>query len=125
MSHITTVDVAVVDLDALELACEDCGVKFVRNAKRFVYYAGNTEPCDHLIRGGDGMYEVGVVAADDVYRLKCDNYAGGNGMVQLVGQNCGKLLTSYGRRVTMQKANAMGRPFREYEQNGKLVMEIL
>lgn len=118
MSHIATVEVRIVCLDALAIAAEACGLELVRGQTTYRWF-GNVEAagreysdparpdagkCEHALRvkGDRNAYEIGVVraAGGDGYQLAWDAYGGGKGLMALVAseanrQGVGKLVQRY------------------------------
>ena len=120
MSHVTTGEGCITDLDALETAVKSMGGTLVRGQRTYKWYgkflndsaegrasvkAGfNPEDfgkCEHAIRipgHQQGTYEVGVVKRPDGkgLTLQYDGWsAGGRAIVQHFGQKCGMLKTEY------------------------------
>lgn len=120
MSHVTDVEVEVLDLDCLTKAAEECGCELVQ-AENFRYYAGNLEPCSYVIRdkAGKAQYEIGVVETDQmragkrVYGLKIDNYNNVGGLGEKVGMDASKLTQRYALNVAKKQLRREGRTFRE------------
>lgn len=129
MSHVATVDVEILDLDALDAACKRCGLELVRDRESFRYYRGNRAPCDHLIRmpGNEKAYEIGVLKLDGKpgYTLRYDDFMGGYGMVSASGNECSALRQHYAAVVAMRTAQRQG--YRVNEQrlsNGKIKLVL-
>ena len=121
MSHVATVDIEIKDLAALRLACSEIGLEFREGQKTFKWYgrwvndysaddaayrAGidpkNYGKCDHALSvpGNSKAYEIGVVKQPNgSYKLAWDFYSGGFGLMEKVGQKCGKLVSSYAGHV--------------------------
>ncbi|MBB4635929.1 hypothetical protein [Longimicrobium terrae] len=129
MSHIATVNLDVLDLDALAQAAQRLGLELVRDQKTYRWYGvnlgGNTLPagfsaedlgrCDHALRlvGAEEMhpapYEIGVSRRRDGqpgYLLFWDFWAGGFGLQARVGENCRRLRQEYACVQAMQTAMA-------------------
>jgi hypothetical protein len=67
MSHVTTIDLHITDLDSLAKACDRLGLELVRNQITFKSYQHGLR-CDHLIKVKDaraGAYEMGLVKRTD------------------------------------------------------------
>jgi hypothetical protein len=67
MSHVTTIDLHITDLDSLAKACDRLGLELVKNQETFKSYQQGLK-CDHLIRVKDaraGAYEMGLVKRSD------------------------------------------------------------
>lgn len=136
MSHVTTVDVEVRDLDALALAAESIGLELVRGLKNYHWYgrfmgdyndprlaqmgvtAKDLGKCDHVLRVKDGRigetYEIGVKQVGDSYRLLYDFFDGGNGLMEKVshsgrnGEDLGKLVQAYTTEVAVKELKRKG-----------------
>lgn len=122
VSHIETMNIVVRDLDAFEAACESCGCELRRNVAKFNAYSGGND-CAHAIvaRGKPDAYQMGLRRArilsngdveanpnGDVYVIAFDEYRRGKGMVDLVGDQCGRLLQAYGRESVLRQAAKLG-----------------
>jgi hypothetical protein len=127
MSHVTTIDIDIHDLDALAIACEDCECDLTRGQKQYRWYgrhvgdyplpqgfkAEDMGRCEHAITSRDkhGAYEVGVVERRDGqpgWTLIYDFYAGGQGMSEVVGDRCQKLKQAYAAEVTRKQMRKKG-----------------
>lgn len=130
MSHVTTVDIEVRDLDALADACRACGCELVRDQKRYRWYgrhvgdyplpegftANELGCCDHAIRiaGPDGAraYEVGVVRrrdGKDGFQLIYDFWGQHGAAIQKrVGDGCATLRQSYGTALVRRELKRRG-----------------
>ena len=117
MSHVSTIQTIVNDLDALKQAADYLGLEFVEGQRTFKWYGSwvrdyheedaaykqghNPEDygkCDHALRvkGNDNAYEVGVVGkGDGTYSLLFDHWAGGNGLMEKIGAKGSKLNQTY------------------------------
>ncbi len=101
MSHITTIDLMITDLDSLSKACERLGLELVlcqRTHKWYGRFVGDSRgitdvavkdygKCEHAIRvkGSATAYEVGLIKRTDGkagYRLAWDYFRGGYGLVE-------------------------------------------
>lgn len=126
MSHISTVRLTINDLDALADAAEGLGLRLERDKKTYATYGGLTRPCDATIVLPDSgsAYEVGLVRvrtnpdgsttadpAGTAYEVRYDNWAGGKGMMERVGDGCGKLMQEYGIAKARRIAAARGMGF--------------
>ena len=140
MSHISTVELHVTDLNCLESACLELGLEFVRDVTSYRWFGifvgdaplphgfskSELGKCEHVIRiPGDGTaYEVGVVSRRDGkpgYTLLWDSWQGGYGLQAHVGENCGKLSQTYATHVATNQARRQGYSVRrEVLANGKV-----
>lgn len=66
MSHVTTIDLFITDLDSLEKACDRLGLELIRGQKTFRSYQLGLK-CEHLIRvkGNTVAYQMGLVKRAD------------------------------------------------------------
>lgn len=127
MSHVTTVDVQIEDLDALAEACKNLGLELVRDQETYRWYgthvgdyplpAGFTVAdlgrCSHAIRvPGVEAYEVGVVARRDGkpgFQLIYDFWGSkGRAMEQHAGKGCLNLRHEYNATLLIRKAERLG-----------------
>lgn len=124
MSHVSTIDIHIKDLDALEAACKRIGLELVRGKTRYEWFGrhvgdyplpeGFTKEelgtCEHAIRIPDGSpykrsnsYEIGVCQRRDGqpgYVLQWDFWMGGHGLQKVAGADCNTLRQSYSTEVT-------------------------
>ncbi len=128
MSHITSIEIEITDLDALAKACEKIGCEFVPNKETYKWFGVSVGDyplptgftvdelgkCEHAIRvknGSTSTYEVGVVTRRDGkpgYALHFDHWLAGYGLVDVVGNNCDKLVDRYAADVAMNAAMKSG-----------------
>ena len=147
MSHVTTIELEITDLDALAKAAEACGCELVRNQKTYKWWgshvgdlplpqgfkASDLGKCEHAIRvkGDSKAYEIGVAqkpgAKPGTYTMLYDFYGGGRGLMKHVAndakhENVGKLLQSYSTQVAKRELARKGFRVTETVQNGKVVL---
>lgn len=142
MSHVTTVDLEMRDLDDIGDAGKRCGLELVRGQTSFRWYghalahyplpegftAEDLGKCDHVLRipGNDRAYEIGIVKRRDGrpgYTLLWDFYAGGFGLEERVGPDCSKLKQAYGVAVAARQLRRQGYRVREQHQaDGSVVL---
>lgn len=123
MSHVTSIDVEITDLEALAQACDQLDLELVQGQATYRWFgrsvgdyplppgftAADLGKCEHAIRvkGDEGAtaYEIGLVARRDGrpgYTLLFDHYAGGCGLMKRVsrqseeGEDVLKLVHEYG-----------------------------
>ena len=115
MSHISTVEIRVDDLEALADAAEHLSLELRLEQRTFVTYAGNRTPCEAAITNPANVnsYEVGVVKEGTGYRLAYDDWAGGKGMIAKTGAKCEKILVEYGVAKPRRLAKKKGWAYRE------------
>lgn len=130
MSHVSTLDVVIDDLDALKKACELVGLEFVEGQRTFRWYGrwmndyaaddaaykNGIKPedygkCEHAIRipGNSKAYEIGVARrADGKLTLVWDFYCGGFGLEEKIGKTGGLLRREYALQVGMKAMQKKG-----------------
>lgn len=133
MSHISTVRILITDLDAMERAAADRGMRLNRQATTFRAYYGEKDGMQAAIEvlnpENHRCYSVGLramtfeevsdvhglevanamrEAGKTVYEAKYDAWQGGYGLLEHTGTNLGALLQRYGYHATMNEARALG-----------------
>ena len=94
MSHFTTIQTQVRDLEALQDACRELGLQLVENAEARGYGA-NTRRGEAVIQITAGPYDIALNrGADRSYELATDWWRGH--VEKAVGKNYGRLLQLYG-----------------------------
>lgn len=128
MSHVVNMGIVVQSLEALKKACEVLGtLEFVQDQTNFKWYGQwmndysgqdaayrqGVDPkeygkCLHAIRvkGKEGAYEIGVVKNrnGEGFLLVWDNWMGGYGLVEKVGQQGEILFREYTKQQTLLTA---------------------
>lgn len=124
MSHFTTIQTQIRDLEALRDACLELGLGFAANAK-CRGYAGVTRLAPHVIQL-KGPYDIAVEPAkenDGTYGLTTDWWEGH--VTREVGVGYGRLLQSYGIHKTLREARTRGlRVHRRQEQDGSVLLTL-
>lgn len=127
MSHVTTIEAEIRDLDSLKAACADLGLEFREGQQTYRWYGthvgdyplpqgfskNDLGKCLHAIgvKGNKQAYEIGVVARRDGkpgYTLMWDFWAGGHGLQKVVGDNCKRLTQAYSANVALKKLQKKG-----------------
>lgn len=126
MSHVTKIELEIKDLTALEAACKELGLEFVKQPtyRWWGRYMGDSPlpegfakedlgKCEFAIRvpGNKEAYEVGVVKRRDGkagYTLLYDYWSGGYGLVDKIGQGASKLTQGYSVQVAKRWARRNG-----------------
>jgi len=105
MSHFTTIQTQIKDLEALKSACAEMGLTVLENAKARGYYEANTN--GDLVIKLKGPYDIAVQKQpNNTYGLTADLW---NGHVeQEVGPGYGKLLQLYAVHKAMIEARRKG-----------------
>jgi hypothetical protein len=124
MSHFTTIQTQIRDLDALSDACTELGVALVADAE-CRGYAGVTRLAPHVIRL-KGPYDIAVEPSREnqgSYGLTTDWWDGH--VAREVGENYGRLLQSYGVHKTLREARLRGlRSTRKVEADGSILLTL-
>lgn len=106
MSHITTIDLRIDDLDALSKACERLGLELIRGQKTFNGYTKGK--CDHAMRvkGMPETFEIGLAKRKDGkgFDLKMDGHMGPTyGPSKPLYDKIGYEAPSYGKAASVSK----------------------
>jgi len=124
MSHFTTIQTQIRDLDALRDASVEMGFQFLKNSK-CRGYAGITRTAPHVIQL-KGPYDIAVDPSkenDGTYGLTTDWWNGH--VAKEVGMGYGRLLQSYGVHKTMREARSRGlRSTRRVEADGSVLLTL-
>lgn len=124
MSHFTTIQTQVRDLNALRDACGELGLNMLPNAK-CRGYAGVSRLAPHVIQL-KGPYDIAVEPDKEnngTYGLTTDWWDGH--VAKEVGVGYGRLLQSYGVHKTMHEARTRGlRVSRKQEQDGSVLLTL-
>jgi hypothetical protein len=124
MSHFTTIQTQVRDLEALRDACSELGLQ-LKSKTPCRGYARQTRQCDHTIVL-KGPYDIAVdpaEAKDGTYGFTTDWWDGH--VAKEVGPGYGRLLQSYGVHKTLREARARGlRTQRRVEQDGSILITL-
>lgn len=124
MSHFTTIQTQIRDLDALADACAEMNLGFNANGQ-CRGYAGITRQAPHVIQL-NGPYDIAVEPAPEnkgTYGLTTDWWDGH--VAREVGENYGRLLQTYGIQKTTREARLRGlRVSRRQEQDGSILLTL-
>lgn len=123
MSHFTTIQTQVRDLDALREACEDLGLQLLSGVT-CRGYAGAARKAAHVIRL-KGPYDIAVdpVPEGNGFTLTCDWWDGH--VEKETGPQHGRLLQAYGVRKTIREARQRGlRVNRKLEADGSILLML-
>ena len=124
MSHFTTIQTQIRDLDALQDACGELGLIVLPNAK-CRGYAGMSRLAPHVIQL-KGPYDIAVDPSpenDGTYGLTTDWWDGH--VAREVGVGYGRLLQSYGVQKTLREARTRGlRATRKVEADGSILLTL-
>lgn len=122
MSHFTTIQTEVRDMEALRDACVEMGLPLVANTT-CRGYAGVLRKADHVIQL-KGPYDIAVDPAEGGrYGFSADWWEGH--VEREVGAGYGRLLQSYGVHKTIRSARARGlRTTRNLQADGSIVLTL-
>jgi hypothetical protein len=143
MSHVVTCELVVKDLESLAKASEQLGMELMIGQKNWKFYGrwvddyhaedaaykhgikpADYGKCDHAIRvkNNDQAYEIGLLKqADGSFKMVWDFFAGGHGLMDKVGTDCGKLRQEYAAQVAIKHAKKQGFSVtRKVTSDGKL-----
>ena len=125
MSHFTTIQTQIRDLEALNDACAEMDLKLVQNAN-CRGYAGITRKAPHVIQL-KGPYDIAVEPSKENdgigYGLTTDWWDGH--VAKEVGIGYGRLLQSYGIHKTIREARSRGlRTHRRQEADGSILLTL-
>ena len=126
MSHVTSIEVVILDLASLKAACADLGLEFKENQTKYKWYGSHVGDypvpagfkvddlgkCLHAIGipNNKDAYEIGVVKNPNGkgYVLLWDFWAGGMGLQQVVGKDCKNLTHAYKTNQTVKSFQKRG-----------------
>ena len=124
MSHFTTIQTRIRDLDALICACVELKLKLVPNST-CRGYAGVVRQAPYVIKL-KGPYDIGVEPSkekDGSYDLTTDWWDGH--VAKEVGIGYGRLLQAYGVHKTIREAHLRGlRTTRRVEADGSVLLTL-
>jgi hypothetical protein len=124
MSHFTTIQTQIRDLDALSDACAEMDLKLLPNTA-CRGYARTTRQAPHVIKL-KGPYDIAVEPApekDGSYGLTTDWWDGH--VEKEVGTSYGRLLQSYGVHKTLREARTRGlRTTRQAQADGSVLLTL-
>jgi hypothetical protein len=124
MSHFTTIQTQIRDIDALLCACIELGLKLQPDF-HCRGYAGVTRKAPYVIQL-KGPYDIAVDPSpenDGSYGLTSDQWDGH--VAKEVGVGYGRLLQSYGVHKTIREAHSRGlRSTRKFEADGSILLTL-
>jgi len=143
VSHVSNIDVEVKDLPSLKVACEELGLEFRENQtcyRWFGKFVGDAPlplgfieedlgKCEHAIGiSGKESYEVGVVRNKTGvgFQLFWDEWAGGQGLEEVIGKGACKLKQAYASAVAVKIASKTSNLINQYvKTDGSRVYEFM
>jgi len=122
MSHFTTIQTEVRDLEALNDACVEMGLQLLKDIP-CRGYAGSQRKADHVIQL-NGPYDIAVDPQEGGrYGFTTDWWAGH--VEHEVGPGYGRLLQTYGIHKTMRTARTRGlRTTRSLQADGSVLLTL-
>lgn len=141
MSHVTSIDIEVSDITALEAAVREMGGTFLRNKKTYAWYgtsvgdyplpAGFTKDmlgkCEHAVGLAGTEYEIGVVrnpAKPKTYTLLYDFWGPGAKLKAHFGDGLKGLKQMYGVHAATLAAKKKGYLVSRKQVNGTIKLQI-
>src|SRR3954462_9899945 len=123
MSHFTSINTQIKDIEALRSACKEMGLTVLDNAKARGY-AGNTIKGDHVIKL-NGPFDIAVQRQKDgTYGVTADLWDGH--VEKEVGINYGKLLQLYAVHKASAEARKKGfSVLRRAKQDGSIQLILM
>ena len=122
MSHMSTIELEVKDLDTLSRACSRMGLNLIRGQKKFKWFGRDDGVCDHAISIPDAAYEIGVIKKNGQYELNCDFYD--RRLKKAIGENGGRLKQAYAIEKTRQAARMRGYTVTERFNENRVQLRI-
>ena len=139
MSHVSTIDVDVKDLNAVRRMCEREGWEFRENQKTYGWYGQSVGDypipegvsvedlgkCDHAIHIPGCDYEVGLIHKQGShYTVIADLWSGG-GLEKHVGEDCGRIKQLYALEKAKIEAKKKGYLCREQAaKDGSIILTV-
>jgi len=122
MSHFTTIQTEVRDLEALRDACTEMGLQLLKD-DHCRGFAGILRKTDHVIKL-KGPYDIAVDSVEGGrYGFSADWWEGH--VAKEVGPAYGRLLQSYGVHKTLRTARTRGlRATRRIESDGSVLLTL-
>lgn len=141
MSHVTSIDIEISDLTALEAAVREMGGTFLRNKKSYGWYghsvgdyplpAGFTADmlgkCEHAVGLTGTEYEIGVVrnpTKPKTYTLLYDFWGPGQKLKNHFGDGLKKLKQMYGVHAATLAAKKKGYLVTRKQVGGTIKLQI-
>jgi hypothetical protein len=121
MSHISKIELQVIDLTILGTACARLGLELLKSKKSFRWY-GKDAPCAHAIRVPQADYEIGVIDRDGSFELNCDFYD--RNLERIIGKNGGLLKQAYAVEKTMIEARRKGYSVLEHKTENGIRLQV-
>jgi len=122
MSHVTTIDLKIKDLEALKAACKRLGFAYHSDVKQYRAYYGY-QKCDHCISIPGANFEVGIQTQEGKSSLLWDPYYSG-GLEAKLGMGAGLLKQAYAAEVTTRAARRAGYSVYERQEEGRIALTI-
>ena len=126
MSHWTTVQTKMTNLDMLKRAIADCGCQFNNQTEHVSEYAGKLACVGTISKAGRSTsrnHGAAIVQDDVNYQITMDNYS--NTLKEVAGNSCEKITQTYAKLETakeMANAGYLKQSSRVEQDSGDLVM---
>ena len=139
MSHITSIDIEINNIEALDAAVREMGAVLVRNKSTYKWYGHSTGPipagftkemlgkCEHAISLPSTSYEIGVVrnpAKPNTYTLLYDFWGPGGKLKSHFGDGLTKLKQMYGVHAATLAAKKKGYMVTRKQVGGTIKLQI-
>lgn len=140
MSHVSSIDLEINDLQALEKMCKEMGLTFVKDKKTYTWYGRfmgdyplakgmkveDLGKCSHAIKVPGSAYEIGVCKQKDgTFRLTYDFWGPGKIISDKLGHDLEKLKQMYATNKIEIEAKRKGYTTqRKKLSNGSMMVTI-
>ena len=122
MSHFTTIETQIKDIEALRAACQEMGISLLQDAEARGY-SQNKIKGDYVLRL-KGPYDVALnYQPDGSLGLTADLWAGH--VEREVGKNYGRLLQLYGVHKAMREARRKGLLIKRSQRNDGAIKLVI
>jgi hypothetical protein len=130
LSHVSKIELEILSLEDLKLACKRLGFIFQDNQKTYEFYGrfvgdsplpeginiDDLGKCDHAIKVPECAYEIGVVKRGTKYILLWDSWHAG-GLEEKIGKDAGLLKQAYTIERIKREAKRKKYQVREIKQD--------
>ena len=106
MSHVTTLDLKIVDLQSLIAAVHALGGELNQDGRHYTHYYG-TKPCDAEITHPQAKFSVGLIKRGGAYELEADDYHSGR-LADAFGAGLCRIKQQYGVAVAGRQMRRQG-----------------
>ena len=121
MSHVATVEMAVKDLSALEVASKKLGLLFQRGKETWRSFDSQTNRSTHAISVPNSSYDIGVIKTNTGFELKMDEFGSQARVIhERLGMGLAKLKSEYTATVTTKQLQRQGYRVQRTMQDGRI-----